>query len=83
MGVLDGLKVRAHGGAAGENVTPGAVEGLSNVCEVSSQSQCLNPKQNSKDETDGRGLREQFLKHEEGPGAARPVAPGTHVVGAM
>lgn len=49
---------------------------------VSSQSQCLNPKQNSKAETARRGLRGQFLKQEEGPRAARPVAPGTHVAGA-
>lgn len=42
----------------------------------------LNPKQNSKDETERRGLRGQFLKQGERPRAARPVAPGTHVAGA-
>lgn len=51
--------------------------------EGSSQSQCSNPKQNSNDETARRGLRGQILKQEEGPHAARPVAPGTHVAGAM
>lgn len=32
VGVLGGRKARVHGGAARESVTPGAVEGPSNVC---------------------------------------------------
>lgn len=82
MRVLGGLKARAHGGAARENATPGAAEGLSNVCRGKQPESVLNPKQNNKDETDRRGLRGQFLKQREGPRAARPVAPGTHVAGA-